>query len=65
MILLPIKLLHVLKGKFSWGHINSDQRLTKPLVRKDGEFHEVEWDEALDVIETNFKRIKMNMVVII
>ena len=60
----PIKLAHV-KGKFSWGHINSDQRLTKPLVRKDGEFHEVEWDEALDVIETNFKRIKMNMVAII
>ena len=64
MILLPIKLLHVLKVN-SLGVINSDQRLTKPLVRKDGEFHEVEWDEALDVIETNFKRIKMNMVAII
>lgn len=59
------KIATCVKGKFSWGHINSDQRLTKPLVRKDGEFHEVEWDEALDVIETNFKRIKMNMVVII
>ena len=46
------------------GHINSDQRLTKPLVRKNGEFHEVEWEEALDVIEKNFKRIKMNMVAI-
>ncbi|MGX0194304.1 formate dehydrogenase subunit alpha [Staphylococcus haemolyticus] len=52
------KIATCVKGKFSWGHINSDQRLTKPLVRKDGEFHEVEWDEALDVIETNFKRIK-------
>ena len=48
----------------SRGHINSDQRLTKPLVRKNGEFHEVEWEEALDVIEKNFKRIKMNMVAI-
>ena len=40
------------------GHINSDQRLTKPLVRKDGQFHEVEWEEALDVITDNFKQIK-------
>ncbi len=46
------------KGKFSWGHINSDQRLTKPLVRKNGEFHEVEWDEALNVIADNFTSIK-------
>ncbi|MQK80367.1 oxidoreductase, partial [Escherichia coli] len=34
------------------------QRLTKPLVRKNGEFHEVEWDEALNVIADNFTSIK-------
>ena len=28
------KISTCVKGKFSWGHINSDQRLTKPLVRK-------------------------------
>ena len=28
------KIATCVKGKFSWGHINSDQRLTKPLVRK-------------------------------
>ncbi|HEH3220430.1 TPA: molybdopterin oxidoreductase family protein [Staphylococcus aureus] len=52
------KIATCVKGKFSWGHINSDQRLTKPLVRKNGEFHEVEWDEALNVIADNFTSIK-------
>ncbi|WP_460904827.1 molybdopterin-dependent oxidoreductase, partial [Staphylococcus aureus] len=46
------------EGKFSWGHINSDQRLTKPLERKNGEFHEVGWDEALTVIADNSTAIK-------
>ena len=32
--------------------------MTKPLVRKDGQFHEVEWDEALNVIADNFTKIK-------
>ena len=40
------------------GHINSDQRITKPLVRKDGAFHEVEWEEALQVMADNFNNIK-------
>jgi formate dehydrogenase major subunit len=46
-----------IKGKFAWGHINSDDRLTKPLVRDGDKFREIEWDEALDIIERNFKRI--------
>jgi len=37
------------KGKFGYDFINSDDRLTKPLVRDDrGEFREATWDEALD-----------------
>jgi formate dehydrogenase major subunit len=46
------------KGKFAWGHINSDDRLTKPLLRDGDSFREIEWTEALDVIERNFKRIR-------
>ena len=46
------------KGKFAWGHINSDDRLTKPLLRDGDTFREVTWDEALDVIEQRFKKIK-------
>ena len=52
------KIASCVKGKFSWGHINSDQRLTKPLVRKEGAFHEVEWEEVLQVIANHFTKIK-------
>lgn len=46
------------KGKFLWGYINLDQWLIKLLVRKNGEFYEVEWDEVLNVIVDNFIFIK-------
>ncbi len=46
-----------IKGKFAWGHINSDDRLTMPLLRDGDTFREVSWDEALDVIEARFKSI--------
>ena len=35
------------KGKFSYNYVNSDDRLTEPLVKEDGEFLEASWDEAL------------------
>jgi len=36
------------KGKFGYDFVNSDDRLTAPLVRdEDGEFREASWDEAL------------------
>ncbi|HEX4576002.1 MAG TPA: formate dehydrogenase subunit alpha [Edaphobacter sp.] len=46
------------KGKFAWGHINSNDRLTKPLLRDGDSFREIEWNEALDVIERTFKKIR-------
>src|SRR4030081_1270314 len=46
------------KGKFAWGHVNSDDRLTKPLLRDGEGFREIEWEEALDIIEKTFKKIK-------
>ncbi|HVV45951.1 MAG TPA: formate dehydrogenase subunit alpha [Bryobacteraceae bacterium] len=46
-----------IKGKFAWDFINDPARLTKPLIRRDGELKEASWDEALDLIERNFKRI--------
>jgi formate dehydrogenase major subunit len=46
------------KGKFAWGHINSDDRLVKPLLRDGDGFREIEWEEALDIIEQKFKSIK-------
>ncbi|MGG0658359.1 formate dehydrogenase subunit alpha [Rummeliibacillus pycnus] len=46
------------KGKFGWDFVNSEQRLTKPLIRKDGEFVESSWDEALDVISSRLGGIQ-------
>jgi len=46
-----------IKGKFAWGHINSDDRLVHPLLRDGDTFREINWDEALDIIETKFKAV--------
>ena len=46
------------KGKFAWGHINSDDRLVKPLLRDGDGFREIEWNEALDIVEHTFKKIR-------
>jgi formate dehydrogenase major subunit len=47
-----------IKGKFAWGHINSDDRLVKPLLRDGESFREITWNEALDIIEKKFKQVK-------
>ncbi len=46
------------KGKFAWDYVNSDDRLTKPLLRKGDSFVEITWDEALDVIAEKFTTTK-------
>jgi formate dehydrogenase major subunit len=45
------------KGKFGWDYVNSEERLTKPLIRRGNVFHEASWEEALDVIEERLKAI--------
>lgn len=46
------------KGRFGYGFINSPERLTKPLVKQDGQFVEVSWDEALDLVASKFTQYK-------
>ncbi|EGA91076.1 formate dehydrogenase subunit alpha [Planococcus donghaensis MPA1U2] len=46
------------KGKFGWDFVNSEERITTPLIRKDGEFVEASWEEALDLVASKFKAIK-------
>lgn len=46
------------KGKFMHGYVNSDERLTQPLVKDDGEFREASWDEALARVEEGLGGIK-------
>ncbi|WP_242900726.1 molybdopterin oxidoreductase family protein [Actinomadura terrae] len=38
------------KGLFGWQANNSRDRLTRPLVRRDGELRPASWDEALDLV---------------
>ncbi|TDL83123.1 formate dehydrogenase subunit alpha [Peribacillus frigoritolerans] len=47
-----------IKGKFGWDYVNSEERLTKPLIREGDAFREAEWDEALSLIERKFSQIK-------
>ncbi|MGE8036468.1 formate dehydrogenase subunit alpha [Lysinibacillus sp. NPDC093692] len=46
------------KGKFGWDFINSEERITKPLIRKNDAFVESSWDEALDLIATKLGGIQ-------
>src|ERR1700677_1754720 len=46
------------KGKFDWDYVNSPDRLTKPLIRKNGTFCEASWDEALNLVARKFSEIK-------
>jgi predicted molibdopterin-dependent oxidoreductase YjgC len=38
------------KDLFGWQANNSEDRLRRPLVRRDGELVEASWDEAFDLI---------------
>ncbi|MFD1708595.1 formate dehydrogenase subunit alpha [Siminovitchia sediminis] len=46
------------KGKFGWDFVNSEDRLTKPLIREGETFREAEWDEALHLIAEKMTAIK-------
>jgi NADH-quinone oxidoreductase subunit G len=44
------------KGRFAADAVNRDDRLTEPLVRKDGDLVPVSWHEALEAAATGLKR---------
>lgn len=46
------------KGRFGTDFIHSPNRLTKPLIRKDGQLVEAEWYEALELVADRFKALK-------
>ena len=43
------------RGRFGYQFINSNKRLTAPMVKKNGKLTEVGWDEALDVVASRMK----------
>ncbi|NOQ26803.1 MAG: formate dehydrogenase subunit alpha [Bacteroidales bacterium] len=46
------------KGRYGYSFVNHPDRLSKPLIKKNGEFVESSWDEALDLIASKFKNAK-------
>jgi len=46
------------KGRFGVDYVHSPNRLTTPLIRKNGELVEAEWYEALELIADKFSTIK-------
>jgi NADH-quinone oxidoreductase chain G len=45
------------KGRFAHQYIDSPERVTQPLVRKDGELKPVSWDEALSLVSQRLGKI--------
>lgn len=46
------------KGRFGYQFINNPDRLTKPLIKKNGKLEEASWDEALDYVGARMNEIK-------
>jgi len=46
------------KGRFGFDFIHSPERLKAPLIKKNGQFREATWDEALDLVADKLGSIK-------
>jgi predicted molibdopterin-dependent oxidoreductase YjgC len=46
------------KGRFGWDYVHHPDRLTQPLIKKDGKFVEASWDEALDLVADKLAELK-------
>lgn len=46
------------KGRFHTDLIYSPNRITKPLIKRNGVFEEASWDEALNLVAARFAEIK-------
>ncbi len=47
-----------LKGRYAFEYAHHPERLTSPMIRRDGELVPVSWDEALDTIAERLSEIK-------
>jgi formate dehydrogenase alpha subunit len=55
---LPNKGRLCVKGRFGYFYTQHEERLTHPLIRKNGKLEKATWNEALDYIAYEFNRIK-------
>ncbi|MDP7512111.1 MAG: molybdopterin-dependent oxidoreductase, partial [Candidatus Marinimicrobia bacterium] len=49
-----------LKGRYAFGFYNHKDRLTSPLIKKNGKFEKVTWDEAYNFIKDKLDQTKKN-----
>ena len=50
------------KGRFAYHYVESKDRLTQPLVRREGELVSIGWDEVLSYVAENFKHAGKNLL---
>jgi formate dehydrogenase major subunit len=53
------------KGRFGYDFINHPDRLTEPLLKKEGEFEELGWEEALNLVADKFAQYKPEEVAVL
>lgn len=46
------------RGSYGYDFVHSPERLTTPMVKTDGDFKAISWEEALNLVANKFKRIK-------
>jgi len=46
------------KGRYGYQFINHRERLTMPLIKRDGKFSEASWDEALDLTASRVRAVQ-------
>ena len=46
------------KGRFGYEYVGHQERLTSPLIKRNGKFEPAGWDEALDLIAARLKDLK-------
>ncbi|MCI2414186.1 MAG: formate dehydrogenase subunit alpha [Candidatus Aramenus sp.] len=50
--------LTCVKGKFGWDFVNSNDRITRPLIREGDHFREASWEEAISYVASRLKEVK-------
>lgn len=55
---LPNKGSLCVKGRFGFSFVNSEDRLKSPMIKENGRFREIGWDEAINIFATRLKEIK-------
>jgi len=53
------------KGRFGYEFINHPERLTTPLIKRNGVFVEATWEEALDLVAAKFSNYKGDQFAVI